>query len=219
MAEILEIVIQKITEGIKEGIKNYSAQIVSAMLLGVTMLLFPSLRNFVGKSLREIIDKIFHKPQPPQNNEAKPLDEILEEDHLPEVEDIEIPKWFKKRRRKEKRANITKDGVIAFFLLCLGLFMYIFSLWMSFKYDVLVGTLVILIVSAFFGWADGSISDFMFFSSLYAFFFGRVLILAGNAFVWCAIYTRTRNVNAHINAAERGNACGNACLDMSSTKP
>ncbi len=228
-----------------EGFKKYGAEIVSLVLMGVSLWLFPSLRRFVKESLLRTIDKIFGKSRPPQNNEAETWEEIPEE----AVEDngniAEIPKWFKKRRKKEKRVNVTKDGVIALFLLCLGLFTLIVSLW---KLDLinLIEFLVLVlsvlggcfwtIVICGFIWAG--LSDDSGRSVLFALFvgvfilgaffadFSRILpklsesfysieflnllwllgVFAGCAFGFLAFRIRTRNVNAYINAAERGNA-------------
>lgn len=87
-----------------EGFKKYGAEIVCAVLLFMSVAMFPRLKRFLKKSRYEFLNK----PESPESYKSEVLEDIPEEEYSSETEDkgkgdanvIRIPEWMSKKRKE-----------------------------------------------------------------------------------------------------------------------
>lgn len=102
------------------GFKRYGAEIVCSALIFISIWLFPRLRSFLKRSLRDSLNS----PKPANNPKAETLEDVPEEDYYAEIETsysgesnaVNIPEWVNERRKEFKDPSQT----MLIFLLPLG---------------------------------------------------------------------------------------------------
>lgn len=86
------------------GFKRYGAEIVCSALIFISIWLFPRLRSFLKRSLRDSLNS----PKPANNPETEILEDVPEEDYYAEIETsysgesnaVNIPEWVNERRKE-----------------------------------------------------------------------------------------------------------------------